>query len=111
MTALPMGERVAKPQGGAVEEYVYHPEGHVVSAHNAAGTTLWNELYSPDGRHVATYNPSANYGPLFWNHADWLGTERVRTDSTGAARAQGSAEVSVSRRIPPRFLTLEHSPC
>jgi hypothetical protein len=61
MTALPMRERVAKMQGSAAEEYVYDPEGHLVSAHNAATTTLWNELYSPDGRHVATRGSNRNW--------------------------------------------------
>jgi RHS repeat-associated protein len=36
---------------------------------------------------VATWNTDANANQnivgLFWNHADWLGTERVRTDANG----------------------------
>ena len=77
---------MGKQQGDAIEEeYVYDPQGHIVSAHNASTALLRAELYL-GGRHVATYNPNGTYGPWFWNHSEWLGTERVRTDSTGTAR-------------------------
>jgi len=81
------GQRVGKQQADTLEDYVYDPQGHIISVHDGIANLLRSELYSPDGRHVATWNPSAIYfGPLYWNHADWLGTERVRTDSTGTAR-------------------------
>jgi RHS repeat-associated protein len=81
------GQRVGKQQANTLEDYVYDPQGHITSVYyNGAASASRAELYTPEGRHVATWNPSANYGPLFWNHADWLGTERVRTDSTGTAR-------------------------
>jgi len=37
------------------------------------------------GRHVATYNNVGSNTGLFFNHADWLGTERVRTNASGTA--------------------------
>ena len=50
---------------------------------------LRSELYSPEGRHVATWNSTLNTNQnivgLFYNHADWLGTERVRTNSSATA--------------------------
>ena len=50
---------------------------------------LRSELYTPQGRHVATWNSTLNTNQnivgLFYNHADWLGTERVRTNSSGTA--------------------------
>jgi RHS repeat-associated protein len=75
----PGGERIAKVMGTTVEEYVYDPQGHVTSAHDATTATLWNEIYDRDGRHVATKNSNG----FVWNLADWLGTERVRTNSSG----------------------------
>jgi RHS repeat-associated protein len=80
---------VAKWVGNEVsEEYLYDPAGNQTSAHQpgVVDTLLRSELYVGGGRHAATWNPSAQYGPLIFNHTDWLGTERVRTDSTGTAR-------------------------
>jgi RHS repeat-associated protein len=76
----PDGQRVAKTTGTGtlVEEYVYDFSGNQVSAHNST-STLRNELYAPNGRHVATYGSSI----LTYNFADWLGTERVRFNSNG----------------------------
>ena len=52
--------------------------------HDGVGNLLRSELYSPEGRHVATWNSTLNTNQnivgLFYNHADWLGTERVRTN-------------------------------
>ena len=75
------GRRVAKWVGNEVsEEYVYDPQGNQTSAHNAVGTVLRYEIYLAGGRHIATLNSNG----LFFNHADWLGTERVRTNSSGS---------------------------
>ena len=73
------GHRVGKQQGNTLEDYVYDPQGHVVSVHDGSANLLRSELYSPEGRHVATWNSNG----LFYNHADWLGTERVRTNASG----------------------------
>lgn len=81
----PQGQRVAKQQGNNMEEYVLDPQGHIISVHNGSSTLLRAEIYT-GGRHMATFNPSANYGPLFYNFADHLGTHRVHTDSGGTAR-------------------------
>jgi len=79
----PDGRRVAKDTGTGtvIEEYVYDLKGDQSSAHDGSGTLLRAELYDPDGRHVATWKSSA----LTYNLADWLGTERVRTNSSGTA--------------------------
>jgi RHS repeat-associated protein len=89
----PQGERVGKQQGDTLEGYVYDPQGHMISVHDGSTNLLRAELYTPQGRHVATWgpNPNGQYpdpypSGLFWNHADWLGTHRVRSDSTGTAR-------------------------
>jgi RHS repeat-associated protein len=75
----PNGQRVAKTTGTGtlIEDYVYDFSGNQVSAHNSS-STLRNELYAPGGRHVATYGSSL----LTYNFADWLGTERYRSNSS-----------------------------
>ncbi len=80
------GQRVGKQQANTLEDYVYDPQGHITSVYqNGSATPFRAELYTPQGRHVATWNPSTPCnGTLFFNHADWLGTERVRTTSTGS---------------------------
>ena len=86
----PQGQRVGKQQADTLEDYVMDPQGHIISVHDGSANLLRSELYSPEGRHVATWAPTnPNYwdpypGGLFYNHADWLGTERVRTNSSGA---------------------------
>jgi len=74
------GRRVAKT-GTVIEEYVYDLKGDQSSAHDGTGAVIRSELYSPDGRHVATYKSAA----LTYHLSDWLGTERKRTNSSGIA--------------------------
>jgi RHS repeat-associated protein len=83
------GQRVGKQQANTLEDYVYDPEGHISSVHDGLTNLLRTELYA-GSRHVATWapNPNGQYSDpypsgLFYNHADWLGTERVRTTSSG----------------------------
>jgi RHS repeat-associated protein len=71
------GQRVGKQQANTLEDYVYDSAGHATSVYQNAAL-LRAELYS-GGRHMATWNANG----LFFNHADWLGTERVRTNSSG----------------------------
>ena len=78
------GQRVGKQQADTLEDYVYDPQGHIISVHDGSANLLRSELYSPDGRHVSTWEGNTwSTSNLFWNHADWLGTERVRTNSSG----------------------------
>jgi RHS repeat-associated protein len=62
-------------------EYIYDQGSHVIAA-VAAGTGAWTriEVYAP-GRHVATYMATAN--TTYFEHADWLGTDRLRTNVSG----------------------------
>jgi RHS repeat-associated protein len=76
------GRRVAKAVGGSItEEYVYDLAGHVISQFGSYPTSAWvrDEIYAGE-RHLATYRN----GTTYFNHADWLGTERARSDMTGA---------------------------
>jgi len=73
------GNRVGKQRANILEDYVYDPQGHATSIYQNAGL-IRAEIYT-GSRHIATWN-SLNSSKVFLNHADWLGTERVRTDST-----------------------------
>jgi RHS repeat-associated protein len=81
----PQGNRVGKQQANTLEDYVYDMKGAISSVHDGSTNLLRTELYS-DGGHVATLDGSTlSSANLVWNHADWLGTERVRTNSSGSA--------------------------
>ena len=78
------GQRVGKQQANGLEDYVYDPQGHITSVHDGGANLLRAELYTLVARHIATWQSQCRQRALFWNHADWLGTERVRTTSAGA---------------------------
>ena len=71
------GRRARKISGGAVD-YVYDLGGHVISEFSASGNWNRGEVYA-GGQHVATYDG----GTTYFTHADWLGTERVRSTVDG----------------------------
>jgi RHS repeat-associated protein len=73
---------VAKIQNGSIaKQYYYDAGGQMIEAADGGGVVLWAEIYA-GGRHLATWN-SAGRGATYFNYADWIGTERVRTDSSG----------------------------
>ncbi|MGO9270721.1 MAG: RHS repeat-associated core domain-containing protein [Terriglobia bacterium] len=75
----PDGKRVARMSSGAVvEQDYYDAAGHEVAETNVSGTLLRAEIYA-GARHLATWSSNATY----FNHADWLGTERARSNSLG----------------------------
>ncbi len=59
--------------------YLYDLAGHVVTEINSSGGWNRGEVYA-GGRHLATYVG----GTTYFDQGDWLGTERARTDATGA---------------------------
>jgi RHS repeat-associated protein len=72
------GRRIAKAVGSSTtEEYVYDLQGHLISAYGPYPSQTWlrSEVYAGN-RHVATYTN----GTTYFTQADWLGTERARTD-------------------------------
>ena len=71
------GQRARKISGGAVD-YVYDLGGHVISEFSASGNWNRGEVYAGGG-HIATYDN----GTTYFTHADWLGTERVRSTVAG----------------------------
>jgi RHS repeat-associated protein len=72
------GHRVRKISGGAVD-YLYDLAGHDIAEMNSSGGWNRGEVYA-GGQHVATYDA----GTTYFTHADWLGTERVRSTVAGA---------------------------
>jgi len=72
------GQRVRKTVGGASTDYAYDLSGHAIPEVNASGL-LRGEVYA-GGRHIATYVNNTTY----FDHGDWLGTERVRTAVNGS---------------------------
>jgi RHS repeat-associated protein len=74
------GLRVEKNVGGVTTDYVYDPGGHAIAEINGSGTVTRQELFVA-GKHLGTYTNNTTY----FSHGDGLGTERVRSDMTGAA--------------------------
>src|SRR5579864_4761176 len=54
--------------------------GNAIVEVNSSGAAAREEIFA-GGKHIATYTNNTTY----FSHADWLGTERVRSDMTGAA--------------------------
>ncbi len=74
------GQRVRKSTGGTSVDYLYDLGGQEITELSSAGAWNRGEVYA-GSRHLATYNG----GTTNLIHADWLGTERVRTTATGAS--------------------------
>jgi RHS repeat-associated protein len=72
------GRRVQKTTTAQVE-YLYDLNGNIVTELSSTGAWNRGEIFA-NGRHLATYNN----GTTYFDHADWLGTERARSDMTGA---------------------------
>jgi RHS repeat-associated protein len=78
------GRRVSKTVGGALTNYIYDREGHIILTNPAAPSLI--ETYAA-GLHLGTYilNTTHTDTIFFYDHADWLGTERARTNLSGSA--------------------------
>jgi RHS repeat-associated protein len=71
------GARVRKITGSGAVDYLYDLGGHVVAELNNGAWTR-GEVFA-GGRHLANYSA----GTTYFVHADWLGTERVRSEVSG----------------------------
>lgn len=78
-----MGHRVQKTSSGATVNYFYDTSGRQITEINSGESWDRIEIYV-SGKHLATYSGGAS-GTTSFIHADWLGTERVRTNVSGAA--------------------------
>jgi hypothetical protein len=75
------GRRVRKTVAGVTTDYVYNLGGAAVAEVNSSGAWTRGEVFA-GGNHLATYAGGAT-GAIYFNHTDWLGTERVRSDKNG----------------------------
>jgi RHS repeat-associated protein len=73
------GRRVRKSTTGASEDFLYDLAGHEIADLNAVGAWTRAEIYA-GGAHLVTYTG----GTTYFIHADWLGTERKRSNVSGA---------------------------
>jgi RHS repeat-associated protein len=86
----PDGRRVAKLQNGSiVKQYYYDAAGQMIEAADGSGSVLRAEFYA-GSRHLATWTANATY----FNHADWLGTERLRTFGSGSKIGEACEQIT-----------------
>jgi RHS repeat-associated protein len=74
------GQRVRKTTLSGSVDFLYDLSGHAITELSSAGSWNRGEIYA-GGSHIGTYSNSTTY----FDHADWLGTERARTTVTGSA--------------------------
>jgi RHS repeat-associated protein len=76
--------RVAKNTSGSLTDFIYDREGHAILTNPATPTFI--EMYAA-GMHLGTYivNSALTDTIFYYDHDDWLGTERARTDLSGTA--------------------------
>src|SRR5262249_48329770 len=72
------GRRVRKTVSGVSTDFLYDLGIQVVAEMNSSGGWNRGEIFG-GGRHIATYANSTTY----FNHSDWLGSERSRTTLSG----------------------------
>ena len=78
------GQRVTKTIGSTTTDFTYDREGHIILMNPATPTFI--EMYTA-GSHLGTYvlNSARTDTVFYYDHADWLGTERARTNLSGTA--------------------------
>ena len=81
----------ADSNGNLISEYLYDTAGRMVTELDSNFNPKRREVYA-GGRHLGTYTgagglvPStgSTTAPMYYSLTDWIGTERMRTDGTGA---------------------------
>jgi RHS repeat-associated protein len=71
------GRRAQKTVSGTAYQFIYDESGRVIDE-LTSGSWISGELYA-GATHVATYTGSTTY----FDHSDWLGTSRVRSNVSG----------------------------
>jgi RHS repeat-associated protein len=76
------GRRIRKTTtAGGTVDFLYDLGGHEITQVTSAGAWNRGEIYA-GGRHLGTYTGGTG-GNTYFTFADWLGTERARSTSTG----------------------------
>jgi RHS repeat-associated protein len=80
------GRRVRRtvPGSGITDDYLYDLSGRYITQVSGTGFWIRGELFASD-RHLGTYENDLSTPTTFFNHSDWLGTERVQTAVNGTA--------------------------
>ena len=73
-------QRVTKTTSAGTVYYVYDIAGHQVAEFSSSGAWNRGEVYA-GSKHLATYVGGTN-GSTYLDLADWVGTERMRVNST-----------------------------
>jgi len=73
------GRRIRKAVSGTSTDFLYDLGDHVIAEMSSTGSWNRGEIFG-GGLHIATYANSTTY----FTHADWLGTERARTQVSGS---------------------------
>lgn len=72
------------PGSGITDDYLYDLAGEYITQVSSGGFWIRGEIYA-GGRHLATYENDLQTPTTFFEHTDWLGTERVETAVNGTA--------------------------
>jgi RHS repeat-associated protein len=104
------GRRVRKTVAGVSIDFLYDLDGNQITEISSTGAWNRGEIYA-GARHLATYRN----GTTYFTHADWLGTERVRSNVSGGAYETCTSLVfgdwltcSTSDASPMHFTGQEH---
>ena len=80
------GRRIRKSVTGTVTDFLYDIGGRAVVELDASKNWQRVEVFA-GGKHLATYSNATDSNPanrvLTFNHTDWLGTERLRSNASG----------------------------
>lgn len=76
------GQRVRKTSTAGTFDFVYDLGGREIAEVNSSDAWDRTEVYA-GSKHLATYTGGAT-GVTYFNHADWLGTERGRSNVAGS---------------------------
>jgi RHS repeat-associated protein len=80
------GNRVVKTTAGVAIDYIYDRDGHVIlyNQNPGVGGSPFIEQYVA-GMHLGTYilNSNVTDSIFYYDHSDWLGTERAHTNVAG----------------------------
>jgi RHS repeat-associated protein len=78
------GRRVEKATGTTLEDYIYDKDGNILS-NWITNSPSYDEYYA-NGWHFMTGYVNAAHTTFteYFQHSDWLGTERMRSDINGS---------------------------
>jgi RHS repeat-associated protein len=77
------GRRVEKATGSTLEDYLYDKDGNILS-NWITNSPSYAEYYANGWHFLSEYiNAAHTTSTMYFEHSDWLGTERMRSDING----------------------------